>query len=245
MTLVPVVRVKSGKNVTIRKYQHNHQKKAKKMKKIVLFFISTLILSGCLVQETETGTQDDLAFNQQEQQNQQLESDTDMTLDLAVPEQNTDQNQADSQDHTEQITADLTTSKGLIRLKLYPKVAPKTVKNFIDKAKSGYYEGLLFHRVEDWVIQGGDPLGNDPLRAGTGGGQMETELSNTPFKLGSLGVARGGNIKISNDSQFFICTKDCNWLSGQYTNFGEVVEGLDVALSMEKGDTISSIEIQQ
>ena len=129
------------------------------------------------------------------------------------------------------------TSRGDIVLKLYPDVAPETVKNFITKAKSDYYKGLIFHRVEDWVIQGGDPLGN-----GTGGGKMPTELSNTPFVEGSLGVARGGDIRISNDSQFFICTKDSTWLTGQYTNFGEVIEGMDIAKSIQIGDTIDAIE---
>ena len=132
----------------------------------------------------------------------------------------------------------LKTSRGDITLKLYPDKAPGTVKNFIDKAKSDYYKDLTFHRVEDWVVQGGDPDGN-----GTGGGQMATELNNETFKLGSLGVARGGDIRISNDSQFFICTKDCGFLTGQYTNFGEVTQGLDVATSMQIGDTITGIKV--
>lgn len=129
------------------------------------------------------------------------------------------------------------TSRGDIVLKLFPEVAPQTVENFLTKAKSDYYKGLIFHRVEDWVIQGGDPLGN-----GTGGGKMPTELSNTPFLEGSLGVARGGDIRISNDSQFFICTKDSEFLTGQYTNFGEVIEGMDVVKSTQIGDTIVAIE---
>src|SRR3989338_8496830 len=82
------------------------------------------------------------------------------------------------------------TEKGDITLTLYPADAPKTVANFIEKAKSGFYKNLTFHRVEDWVVQGGDPLGT-----GTGGGNMPTELNNKPFIVGSLGVARGGNIK--------------------------------------------------
>lgn len=131
----------------------------------------------------------------------------------------------------------LKTTKGDITLKLYPDVAPQTVKNFLTKAKSDYYKGLTFHRVEDWVLQGGDPAGN-----GTGGGKMPTELSDTPFKEGSLGVARGGDIRISNDSQFFICTKDCAWLTGQYTVFGEVTEGMDIAKNMEIGDKILGLE---
>jgi len=143
-----------------------------------------------------------------------------------------------AEESTKELKATLKTSRGDIVLALFPEAAPQTVKNFTDKAESGYYEGLIFHRVEDWVVQGGDPLGT-----GTGGGEQPTELSQTPFKEGSLGVARGGDIEVSNDSQFFICTTDCSWLSGQYTNFGEVIEGLDIAKSMKAGDKIISISI--
>lgn len=134
----------------------------------------------------------------------------------------------------------LKTSKGDINLKLYPEAAPKTVANFLEKSTSGYYENLTFHRVEkDFVIQGGDPLGN-----GTGGGDIPTELSQIPFTTGSLGVARAGNIKISNDSQFFICLSDnCRPLTGQYTNFGEVTDGMDVVEAIAIGDKILSIEV--
>jgi cyclophilin family peptidyl-prolyl cis-trans isomerase len=130
----------------------------------------------------------------------------------------------------------LSTSKGIIQLQLYSADAPLTVKNFLDKGASGYYANLIFHRVESWVVQGGDPKGN-----GTGGGSMPTELNQRPFKVGSLGVARGGDIKVSNDSQFFICTEDCSWLTGQYTNFGDVVSGMDVVKQIAIGDKILSI----
>ncbi len=135
-----------------------------------------------------------------------------------------------------QTIAQIETDKGIIEVELYPEKAPNTVKNFLDKAASGYYKGLKFHRVEDWVIQGGDPLGN-----GTGGGKMTTELNDLAFVDGSLGVARGGDIKVSNDSQFFICTTDCGWLDGQYTNFGKVIKGMDIAKKVAIGDTILSI----
>lgn len=135
--------------------------------------------------------------------------------------------------------ATISTSKGDIVVKLYPDSAPNTVQNFLSKAQSDYYKNLTFHRVENWVIQGGDPLGN-----GTGGGTMPTELSQVPFKIGSLGVARGGNIQVSNDSQFFICTDDCSWLTGQYTNFGEVLQGMDIAKSIAVGDQILGISYQ-
>lgn len=131
------------------------------------------------------------------------------------------------------------TNKGDIIIELLPEAAPNTVQNYLQKADSKYYQGLSFHRVEDWVIQGGDPLGN-----GTGGGKMPTELSNVPFVAGSVGVARGGDINVSNDSQFFICTTDCDWLTGQYTIFGQVKEGMDVVTAIEIGDTIVDVTYQ-
>src|SRR5258708_18783386 len=125
------------------------------------------------------------------------------------------------------------TNKGDIVLELYSQDAPNTVKNFITKAENGFYNNLTFHRVEDWVIQGGDPKGN-----GTGGGSMPTELNSKPFVIGSLGVARGGDIKVSNDAQFFITKTDASWLNNQYTNFGFVTKGMDVVSKIQIGDKI-------
>lgn len=136
-------------------------------------------------------------------------------------------------------SATITTSKGDIVLTLYGQDAPGTVKNFINKAKSGYYKGLLFHRVEDWVVQGGDPNGN-----GSGGGLIRTELNNKPFVAGSLGVARRDDINVSNDSQFFITKSDASWLNGQYTNFGIATEGMDVVNKIKVGDKILGIKIE-
>ena len=136
-------------------------------------------------------------------------------------------------------TAVIKTSKGDIELQLYPDAAPNTVANFVKKAATNFYNNLIFHRVEDWVIQGGDPLGN-----GTGGGQMQTELNNKPFVVGALGVARGQDIRISNDSQFFITKKDSQFLNGQYTNFGIVTKGMDVVNNIAIGDKILSITTQ-
>jgi len=132
--------------------------------------------------------------------------------------------------------ATIETTKGTIAVELYLDSAPKTVRNFADKVNSGFYDNLTFHRVEDWVIQGGDPEGN-----GTGGGEIATELSDRPFQEGSLGVARGPNINISNDAQFFITKTEALWLNNQYTNFGRVTAGMDVVESIEVGDKIISI----
>ncbi len=120
-------------------------------------------------------------------------------------------------------SAVIKTSKGNITVTLFGKDAPNTVKNFLNKIKSGFYNNLTFHRVEDWVIQGGDPKGD-----GTGGGLMQTEMNALPFTPGSLGVARGADIRISNDSQFFITKTESSHLNQQYTNFGQVTEGMDV-----------------
>lgn len=133
----------------------------------------------------------------------------------------------------------ISTSKGDITVQLFATEAAKTVNNFAQKAKSGYYKGLIFHRVEDWVVQGGDPLGN-----GTGGGPLVTEVNTEPFVVGSLGVAgvqgQNGQI-ISNDSQFFITKKDASWLNGQYTNFGKVLSGMSVVNKLQVGDKILGI----
>ncbi len=136
-------------------------------------------------------------------------------------------------------TAVLKTSKGDITISLFQKEAPNTVKNFTQKTKSGFYNNLTFHRVEDWVVQGGDPLGN-----GTGGGKMATELNDKPFVIGSVGVARGGDIQVSNDAQFFITKQDASWLNKQYTNFGMVTKGMDVAQKLQIGDKILSITVE-
>jgi peptidylprolyl isomerase len=129
---------------------------------------------------------------------------------------------------------------GTIVIQLRPDVAPKTVTIFAAKAKAGFYNGLTFHRVvANFVAQGGDPLGN-----GTGGGQECTELSDVPFLKGAVGVARGGDINISNDSQFFFCTGECRHLDKQYTNFGQVISGQDVADKIAVGDKIKTITVE-
>ncbi|MDP3988487.1 MAG: peptidylprolyl isomerase [Candidatus Levybacteria bacterium] len=136
------------------------------------------------------------------------------------------------------VSAVIQTTKGNIELTLYGKEAPNTITNFVKKANDGFYKNLTFHRVEDWVIQGGDPLGN-----GTGGGNMSVEFNDKPFVVGSLGVASRGDGKVQNDAQFFITKKDASWLNGQYTNFGIVTKGMDVVGKIEAGDKILGITV--
>jgi len=118
------------------------------------------------------------------------------------------------------------TSMGDIEIELYGKDAPKTVDNFEKLAKEGFYDGLLWHRVvEDFVIQTGDPNGD-----GTGGPgyQFDDEINSQKFVVGSVGMANSG--ENTNGSQFFITTSSEaeQSLDGKYTNFGQVVKGMEV-----------------
>jgi peptidyl-prolyl cis-trans isomerase B (cyclophilin B) len=134
------------------------------------------------------------------------------------------------------------TSKGRIVLQLFTDPSAHvagTILNFAQKAQSGYFNNLTFHRVEDWVIQGGDPQGT-----GTGGGDMNSEYNNIPFGAGSLGVARSMDPSKNNDSQFFITKSASPHLNGQYTNWGQVIEGMDVVNQIAIGDTITGITVE-
>ncbi len=136
--------------------------------------------------------------------------------------------------------ATIKTAKGDITLIFYPTETPNTVLNFLSRAMNGFYNNLTFHRVEDWVTQGGDPLGN-----GTGGNSnMPVEFTDRPFVVGSLGVASRGDGKAQNDAQFFITKKDSPWLDTKYTNFGMVTKGMDVVEKIEIGDKILGIEVK-
>lgn len=132
----------------------------------------------------------------------------------------------------------LETSKGVIKIELKPKMAPKAVENFITHSKNRYYNGLTFHRVmKNFMIQGGDPQGT-----GAGGDSIwnkpfEDEFSpNAVFdKAGILAMAnRGPN---TNGSQFFITTVATPWLNGGHTIFGYVIEGFNIVKDIENVQT--------
>jgi peptidyl-prolyl cis-trans isomerase B (cyclophilin B) len=123
-------------------------------------------------------------------------------------------------------------SWGDIELKFYPNVAPNHVKNMVTLAKNTFYDGTTFHRViPGFMIQGGDPNSKDADRSrhGTGGPghHVNAEFSQTPHKRGTLSMARAQDPN-SAGSQFFICVADANFLDGQYTAFGEVVNGMEI-----------------
>ena len=125
------------------------------------------------------------------------------------------------------------TNFGNIVIQLFPDVAPGHVENFVKLAQDGFYDGTTFHRViPGFMIQGGDPNSKDEDRSNDGQGgpgfTINAEFSDVPHKRGILSMARA-QAPNSAGSQFFIVVKDSNFLDGQYTVFGEVIEGMDVA----------------
>jgi len=123
------------------------------------------------------------------------------------------------------------TKFGNITLKFFPDVAPGHVKNFIDLAKKGFYDGTTFHRViPGFMIQGGDPNTKDTNKSKHGMGgpgyTIKAEFNDKPHKRGTLSMARAGHPD-SAGSQFFICVKDSPFLDKQYTVFGEVESGME------------------
>ena len=123
--------------------------------------------------------------------------------------------------------------KGLVIIETYPEKAPKTVERIVELSNKGFYDGLTFHRViTGFMAQGGDPLGN-----GTGGsGQnIDAEFSSEKHIRGTVSMARAQDPN-SADSQFFICFTDASWLDGQYTIWGQVVEGMEHVDKIKKGD---------
>ncbi len=125
------------------------------------------------------------------------------------------------------------TKFGDITLKFFPDVAPNHVKNFIELAQKGFYNGTTFHRVvPKFVIQGGDPNTKNPDRTKHGMGgpgySVKAEFNNKLHKRGTLSMARSAHPD-SAGSQFFICVADAPFLDGKYTVFGEVVTGMEVA----------------
>ncbi|HET7909674.1 MAG TPA: peptidylprolyl isomerase [Nitrospira sp.] len=126
------------------------------------------------------------------------------------------------------------TKFGDMEIVFFPEKAPNHVQNFLKLAKSGYYNGTIFHRViPGFMIQGGDPNTKDPKRTDTYGmggptEKLKAEFNDTPHRRGIVSMART-NDPNSAGSQFFIVVKDSGFLDGQYTVFGEVVKGMDVA----------------
>jgi cyclophilin family peptidyl-prolyl cis-trans isomerase len=147
-----------------------------------------------------------------------------------------------SQDEMGNKQAVIETSRGTIVVELLPQAAPNHVGYFMKLAREGAYAGTTFHRaVKLGIIQGGDPLTRDPAKRalyGTGGlGVLKAEISQEPMKAGAVAAVTQPNKPDSAGAQFFIAVTDQPALTGQFTVFGRVVEGLEIAQQISEAPT--------
>jgi cyclophilin family peptidyl-prolyl cis-trans isomerase len=250
------------------------------MKKIIFFLFLTFILSGC------SGTDKKLSFTEKDTGINVPTNEADIARRIneinngATPKvkptgkstanNTSNDNQMPAQNEANKINLEdlakefnyaiIKTNLGDIKVSFYAAASPLTVNNFLNLAKQGFYNGVKFHRViRDFMIQSGDPLSKeaDKTRYGSGGPgyKFQDEINANKLVKGSLAMANSG--PNTNGSQFFIVTKESTpWLDGKHTNFGYVVDGLDVAMKIDSVKTdendlplediiINSIELQK
>jgi cyclophilin family peptidyl-prolyl cis-trans isomerase len=131
------------------------------------------------------------------------------------------------------------TTKGNCTVELFSDV-PISTKNFVDLASSGFYDGLTFHRyVEGFVVQGGDPTGTG---GGGSGKTIPLEITSHKHLKGALGMARSADPN-SATSQFYFCLADTPSLDGQYTVFGQVLEGMENVMELRQGDKMTKVTV--
>lgn len=197
-------------------------------KLIVLFILSLIILAGC-------GTKINNSNKAQSNDNLNQAKETEDNNLAGIFEQ------MKYEDLVSQFNqAIIKTNIGDIKVEFYVDDSPITVNNFLNLAKQGFYDGTKFHRIiKDFMIQGGDPLSKDdnPADDGTGGPgyRFNDEFNEHKLVRGSLAMANSG--PNTNGSQFFIITIESTpWLDGKHTNFGFVVEGMNVVDAIEAAE---------
>ena len=192
------------------------------MKKIMLAFVVTLLmlLTGCNAKDSNNST------------NTSISNASETTKETVI--------KTDDKKESGTLVV-LKTNQGDITVKMFPKVAPLAVENFVTHAKNGYYNGLIFHRViKDFMIQGGDPTGT-----GRGGESIwkkefiNEHAANVVFDRPFL-LAMANHGPNTNGSQFFITTKATPFLNGGYTIFGEVVSGQESVKKIENTKTATA-----
>jgi len=234
------------------------------MKKVFFLIFTLIFLAGCAdrtgeinenYMASEKSTNDDADITQRiNELNQGLTPKTQSESAGASASTGTE-----SSDLTAQYSqAILKTNFGDIKIGFYSKESPVTVNNFLNLANKGFYNGTKFHRViKDFMIQGGDPNSKDDDWSDDGRGgpgyAFQDEFNAHKLVKGSLAMANSG--PNTNGSQFFIVTAASTpWLDGKHTNFGQVIEGMDVVLKIEgleanendhplEDATINSIEL--
>ena len=131
----------------------------------------------------------------------------------------------------------LETTKGQVEIKLLPDLAPNHVARITELANSGFYDGIIFHRViPGFMAQTGDPEGTG---MGGSGQNLDAEFTDYEYKVGTVGMARAMNPN-SADSQFFICFEGCGHLTGQYTVWGQVERGMENVYNIAPGEPPAS-----
>jgi cyclophilin family peptidyl-prolyl cis-trans isomerase len=124
-------------------------------------------------------------------------------------------------------------ASGRVTIDLRPDLAPKHVARIKELTRQGFYNGVVFHRViEGFMAQTGDPTGTG---RGGSGQKLDAEFSNANYGRGTVGMARAQSPN-SADSQFFICFKDCSFLNGQYTVWGQVSDGMELVDGIKRGE---------
>ncbi|MEC7049867.1 MAG: peptidylprolyl isomerase [Pseudomonadota bacterium] len=131
----------------------------------------------------------------------------------------------------------LETTKGQVEIKLLADLAPNHVTRITELANSGFYDGIIFHRViPGFMAQTGDPQGTG---MGGSGQNLDAEFTDYEYKVGTVGMARAMNPN-SADSQFFICFEGCGHLTGQYTVWGQVERGMENVYNIAPGEPPAS-----
>jgi cyclophilin family peptidyl-prolyl cis-trans isomerase len=143
---------------------------------------------------------------------------------------------------TENTSVVFETTKGKFIAEIFEKEAPITAGNFLELVKSGFYDGLTFHRyVPGFVIQGGDPKGD-----GRGGSDKKIPLEvseNLKHDMGTLSMARSQD-KDSASSQFFVVVGEAHSLDGQYAVFGRLIEGGEIVMELRKDDRMNKVFVK-
>jgi len=138
-------------------------------------------------------------------------------------------------------TATIVTQRGEIKILLDTRDAPITVQNFVDLARRGFYNGVVFHRVvPNFVVQAGEPVNNT---TGGPGYQIRDEINMLPYIRGSVGMALSG--RDTGGSQFFICHQAAPHLDGGYTVFGQVISGMEIVDQITRGDVIVKVIVKE
>jgi len=203
------------------------------------FFLFGLIISLSACTQGANPEQDDFDKMYEGSAGIETETTTEENTQLINPNEiMSDFNQTALPEKGEDIVV-MKTTKGVMKIRLFPNEAPKTVENFKGLIEKKYYDGIIFHRViQDFMIQGGDPTGTGRGGESLWGGKFEDEFGGQGKNIrGALSMANAG--PNTNGSQFFVVQAPATpWLDGKHTVFGQVFEGVDIIDAIVNVETV-------